>query len=222
MNMGYITTMKKILIVLLTMFCSPVGGVDYQKRNFTLLEGQDEFRLVGLNLQSRKTRAFRLLLPSKVFGSGKKIDNICPQYNTHGFHNVGSKKLDAVLGGVLKGKGDEFIKVARKYDICPVFFAAVSIHETGNGSSEHARFKRNVFGLYNSRSKQFYSFSTVEESIEFAGSRLAGSIYRGRGLTTISSIQRVYCPIKATNDPKGVNRHWTPGVIKWMSEINEA
>jgi hypothetical protein len=124
-------------------------------------------------------------------------------------------RLDEEFGGVLKGKGHKFVQEARKNGICPIFLAAVSMHESANGRSEFARTKNNVFGIF--LNGKYHKFASVDECIEFTAKLLAGRIYARN--PTIQGVQRIYCPVGAKNDPKGLNKYWLSGVMAKMQTL---
>lgn len=137
-------------------------------------------------------------------------------YNVKGKSVVLSHWLNNHLGGVLSGKGDFIIKIAKEKDICPVFLAAVAMHESANGTSKIAKEKRNVCGIMIS-GKTFKTFDTVEDSLSYTANLLSGKIYKN--CKTVADIQRKYCPVGVKNDPKGLNVHWKTGVVKYMKRI---
>lgn len=152
--------------------------------------------------------------PAPMSGVPAKPIKISGSYNFRKPAIITSYALDAVLGGELSGLGSVFIEEARKNKICPLFLAGVAVHESGNGTSEICRNKKNAFGTYNSKKKVYYSYGSVRESVIAAAANIGGSTYRK--CQTISGVHSVYCPIDAANDPKHLNHHWTNGVVTHM------
>lgn len=96
-------------------------------------------------------------------------------------------------GYPLEGLGETFLKVGSAYDVDPYVLAAMATQESGRGV--HQANSYNVFGLTNGGlSNGFKAFSSYEESISFAAKTLAGPIYLGSGMTSLSQIGPVYCP----------------------------
>ncbi|WP_316570346.1 glucosaminidase domain-containing protein [Neobacillus sp. YIM B06451] len=130
--------------------------------------------------------------------------------------NIDSSTLNQRLGGVLENTGEFFVEAGRKYEISPALLAAISIHETGNGTSNAARFKFNVAGMMGKDGLKTYS--SVKESI-FDMARNLRQNYLDKGKLTISQIGAKYAPIGAANDPTNLNNHWVKGVNKQFATL---
>lgn len=92
---------------------------------------------------------------------------------------------------------------------------SISRHETGKWTSKAFLEKNNMGGIMCSTGLRVYA--TQDEGIDAFVSLLKNR-YFDRGLDTIEKIQPVYCPIGASNDPKGVNQYWLPNVTKYYNE----
>jgi hypothetical protein len=134
------------------------------------------------------------------------------------FQETDVSLLNSKLEGVLQGKAEVFIEAGKKYGIYPAFLAAVSMHETGNGASNAARFKNNVAGMMGKNGLR--SYDSVEDSI-FDMARNLRQNYLDEGKLTIAQIGAKYAPIGAANDPTGLNNHWVNGVQGYMSKITK-
>jgi hypothetical protein len=55
-------------------------------------------------------------------------------------------------------------------------------------------------------------FNSVEESIDYMARNLARRNGYYRNASSIPQVGRVYAPIGARNDPRGLNRHWIPNI----------
>lgn len=138
------------------------------------------------------------------------------------------KDLDKLLGGVLKGHGKTIIKTAKRYKLSPTFLAALCAHESANGTSAYARQCNNVSGqlTYSKSAKKWVPipFPSVEACLERTAKNLHDN-YTTQGRVTITQIQKKFCPIitdktnKGFNDPKNVNRHWTSGLVRWLTRF---
>ncbi len=159
---------------------------------------------------------------NRVSQSSKSLElkYVTPDFDVRTMHEVSGDKLDKILGGVLRGKGHVFVEAGRKHGVSPIFLASIAIHESGNGTSDAARDKRhNPVGAL-VEGKYHRSFDCVEDAIEFMANSLENSShYLRRGNYTVGQIQKVYCPVGAKNDPKGLNKHWLGGVVDWMNKI---
>lgn len=95
--------------------------------------------------------------------------------------------LDLGLRGNLKGLGWDFVNAGIKYNIDPLFLAAISAQESGWGQYDHGN--NNIFGI-SSGAKYFSSYS---ECIYYTA-ELLSTYYVGEGLYTPRLIQPKYCP----------------------------
>lgn len=86
---------------------------------------------------------------------------------------------------------------------------AISKHETGRWTSKAYKEYNNFGGLMTS--KGLKKFNNYEEGLN-AFVKLLKNRYYSKGLTTIESIQKVYAPVGAKNDPKNLNSNWVSGV----------
>ncbi|WP_059172700.1 glucosaminidase domain-containing protein [Bacillus sp. FJAT-27445] len=129
---------------------------------------------------------------------------------------IDAPTLDRRLGGVLEKSGEFFVEAGRKYQISPALLAAISIHETGNGTSNAARFKFNVAGMMGKDGLKTYP--SIRDSI-FDMARNLRQNYLDKGKLTISQIGAKYAPIGAANDPTNLNNHWVKGVNKQFAAL---
>lgn len=129
---------------------------------------------------------------------------------------MGGDNLNSHLKGVLQNTGHLFAEAGKKYNIDPALLAAISIHETGNGTSNAARFKFNVAGMMGKNGLK--SYSSIEESI-FDMARNLRQNYLDKGKITIVQIGAKYAPIGAANDPTQLNHHWVTGVQRYFDTL---
>jgi hypothetical protein len=125
--------------------------------------------------------------------------------------------LNPHLKGVLQNAGRYFTEAGEKYGINPALLAAISIHETGNGTSNAARFKFNVAGMMGKNGLKTYS--SIQESI-FDMARNLRQNYLDKGKLTIAQIGAKYAPIGADNDPNQLNNHWVTGVQRYFDTLS--
>ena len=97
-----------------------------------------------------------------------------------------------------------------------ILLVAISKHETGNWTSELYKNSNNFGGLYNGKEEKFYSYSNKEQGLQ-AFVNLLKNNYFGKGLKSIEEIGNKYCPVGASNDPKGVNVNWIPKVTLYYN-----
>jgi Mannosyl-glycoprotein endo-beta-N-acetylglucosaminidase len=122
---------------------------------------------------------------------------------------ISASELNSHLKGVLTNAGDAFVAAGEKYQISPALLASISMHETGNGTSNAAKYKYNVAGMMGKNGLKTYD--SIQESI-FDMARNLRQNYLDKGKLTIAQIGAKYAPIGASNDPTNLNHHWVNGV----------
>ncbi|WBW95026.1 glucosaminidase domain-containing protein [Oceanirhabdus sp. W0125-5] len=124
-------------------------------------------------------------------------------------------KLESYFKGALKGTGKYFIKFGEKYEIDPLFVAAIAVHETGNGESYAIKYLNNPGGIMNHETNwsTLVKFTSLETGIKRMFDNLKKN-YFDKGLDSVSEIGNKYAPIGALNDPKNKNKYWIPNVTK--------
>lgn len=95
---------------------------------------------------------------------------------------------------------------------------AISKHETGNWSSKIYKERHNFGGII--RNGRFESYENNEKGIEDM-IHVLRDYYFAKGKTTLETIQKSYCPVGASNDPKGLNSYWLPRVTQYYNEYIE-
>lgn len=117
--------------------------------------------------------------------------------------------LDMFLGGVLKGKGEQFIAAQEKHGVNASFLIGIAKLESGNGSSDFAVNLNNIAGMRNKNG--YMHFKSVDECIDRMAENLKRN-YVDDGLTKISQIHKRYA-----EDPS-----WAKLVTAKMSELYTA
>lgn len=91
------------------------------------------------------------------------------------------------------------------------------MHETGDGTSSAFRNKKNAMGI--SDAKGVLQMPSVRSGIFRMAKVLGGKAhYKGRSLREIA---KVYAPVGAQNDPRGLNGGWLGGVAAKLKMINK-
>lgn len=145
--------------------------------------------------------------------------DVSKNYVTTKNSGITAWRLNQHLGGVLKNKGEIFIEAGKKYGVDPLFLAALTIHESGNGKSRFSREYNNTCGLlFKDKPRKFKS---VKECIFFCAERLH-KYYHKEGKVTVTQVGLKYCPPICHNDPSGLNRHWAGGIVKHMEKLQLA
>ena len=122
--------------------------------------------------------------------------------------------------GVLSNSADAILKIATEHHIDPVLFAAITLHETGNGTSNAVRSYNNPGGMMNPKTNwsTLIRYPSLEAGLRSTAKTLDRLVNKG-GLKTVESLGRVYAPIGAANDPTGLNRHWPSRVTQYINEL---
>lgn len=95
-----------------------------------------------------------------------------------------------------------------------ILVIAISKHETGRWTSKAFKNMNNFGGIMCSTGLK--SYNSYNEGLD-AFVKLLKNYYFNKGLNTIEKIGAIYCPIGASNDPAGVNKHWIPNVTKYYN-----
>lgn len=136
----------------------------------------------------------------------------------------GQPQQASVLGNLpqpLKPYAKAFEEAGVKYGVPPALLAAISMHETGGGTSSAFRNKNNAMGISDSSGP--IQVAKVEDSIE----RMANLLGRGinqntgpyAGVKTVEDIGRIYAPVGASNDPRNLNPAWSQGVTSQLQKL---
>jgi hypothetical protein len=125
-----------------------------------------------------------------------------------------------VFQSKLAGTEPIFVAAANKYGLAPGLLMAISMHETGRGTSEAVKNYNNPGGLMDPKTdwQTLQKFPTIEAGIDAMAKNLKEN-YIDKGLTTIAQIQEKYAPIGSKNDPKGLNKDWTAGVTAFRNQL---
>lgn len=119
----------------------------------------------------------------------------------------------------LQPYGQTFLEAGQQTGVDPALLAAISMHETANGTSSAFRNKNNAMGISNASGP--IAFNTVEESIFQQARTLARPTGPYAGKTTIAEIGSVYAPVGAGNDPFSLNQYWTKGVTNFYQKLTK-
>lgn len=156
--------------------------------------------------------------PLPKFAPYRPVD-VSKNYVTTKNSGITAWRLNQHLGGVLKNKGEVFVKAGLKYGVDPLFLAALATHESGRGSSKFSKQYNNVCGLlFKDKPRKFKS---VDECIFFCAERL-NRYYHREGKVTVEQVGNKFCPIGVKNDPQKINRHWVPKIVTYMKQIQLA
>ncbi|WP_311080963.1 peptidoglycan DD-metalloendopeptidase family protein [Paenibacillus polymyxa] len=129
---------------------------------------------------------------------------------------ISAEQLNKKLGGVLAGKGAQFVQAGLQFGIDPAALAAISMHETGNGTSPAVRNRHNVGGMMGANG--LMNFASIDDGITAMARNLKVN-YADQGIDTIEGVQRKYAPVGARNDPDNLNNNWSKGVVKFMNDL---
>jgi hypothetical protein len=123
----------------------------------------------------------------------------------------------------LKPFAKDFEVAGAKYGVAPNILAAISMHETGNGTSSAFRNKNNAMGISNASGP--VEVGSVAESIDKMARLLGKGINEGTGpyanVKSIADIANIYAPLGAGNDPRNLNQFWTQGVTSNIQKLSK-
>lgn len=152
---------------------------------------------------------------SKINEKEAEDENRAPSSNKDFVDNFNA--IDRIKDGVFAGKGELIASIADEYGIDPYLLSAIMVHETGYGTSKAVRNQNNPGGIMGSNGLK--SYSSLEEGIR-ANAKLLKEKYINDGLDTIAKIQKRYCPVGASNDPKGLNKYWLSSVLDYYNRFS--
>ncbi len=169
--------------------------------------------LFGWDIQNVAYKPMTENLSDLSLSDGQPLDEI------RGTFGVSAEYLESRLPGPLKKYSHSFVGHGQRYEINPIFLAAIARHETGNGTSRVFRTKNNAMGVSNRDGARY--MKSVDYSIEYMAKRLASPTGYYRKCHTIEQFADVYAPskVKVKNDPTGLNRHWPSKVRYYMNEM---
>ena len=135
-----------------------------------------------------------------------------------GFREVDVNRLRSQLPPQAQHLAQAFVDSGRRHNVDPLVLAAISKHETGNFTSSAFRNKNNAMGISNSRgpTQQPSHEASVDRMARLLGSTTSGPY---RNAQTIGQVARIYAPIGAENDPRGLNNHWAGGVSRFADDF---
>jgi hypothetical protein len=112
-----------------------------------------------------------------------------------------------------------FAEAGRLYGVDPRLLAAISMHETGNGTSSLFVKHNNAMGVATGVGNGYQSFTKPEVSILKMARILGSKSGPYAGANTIAGIASIYAPEGATNDPKKLNDQWPSAVAKYYRAL---
>jgi hypothetical protein len=127
------------------------------------------------------------------------------------------------LPDALRPYTKDFETAGAKYGVAPNILAAISMHETANGTSSAFRNKNNAMGISDASGP--VEVASVAESIDKMARLLGKGINEGTGpyanVKSIEDIANIYAPPGAGNDPRNLNQFWTQGVTSNIQKLSE-
>lgn len=94
---------------------------------------------------------------------------------------------------------------------------SISRHETGFWTSQNFLNKNNFGGIMCNDGTKIVTYNNYEEGLN-AFIKLLKNYYFAKGLNSIEEIGKIYCPVGAANDPKGLNKYWIGNVTKFYND----
>lgn len=117
----------------------------------------------------------------------------------------------------MQGDAQNFVNAGKKYGVDPRFLAAISMNETGNGTSSAYRNKHNAMGISGTTGPK--RFASTADSIDKMARTLAKPDGYYKGKNTIAGIANIYAPVGAHNDPHNLNSGWKSAVTRNFAKL---
>ena len=131
-------------------------------------------------------------------------------------------------GGKLEGRANDFMNICKfsEVNLDPLLLWSITIHETGSGHSQAIKQLNNVGGIFYGNSLMNYKSvyrGIVDMALQLRYNgyydNVEGFYTNNTTDTTIEQLGAIYCPVGASNDPTGLNKHWIPTVKKHYKEL---
>lgn len=160
-----------------------------------------------------------IVTPEQASVHSFTLEETSPISDIRGQFAISEGYLASRLPGPLKKHAGSFVRHGSKYGMNPLFLAAISIHETGRGTSSAFRNRLNAMGISSSSGPR--TMKSVDYSIEYMAKRLASPTGYYKNCHTVEQFADVYAPskVRVKNDPTGLNRHWPSKVRYYMNEM---
>ncbi|WP_029083399.1 phage tail tape measure protein [Bradyrhizobium sp. th.b2] len=127
--------------------------------------------------------------------------------------------FDRVFAGTpLAGKYDQIVDAAKANGISPSLLAGVMAQESGKGKFLSGN---NPGGIMDPATgwKTKMQFNSLDAGIDQTAKSVAKNWNAAGG--DLGKMGSKYAPIGAANDPRGLNRHWVPGVQSFMNQMGD-
>lgn len=137
---------------------------DLIRQHHEIMEMEEHIRSL------EKILGYQAEMYRQVVLEGRGID-----FNLNRPSGLSPEALEYVLKRGMKGSGSDFIRLEKEHGVNAVAIAAISIHETGWGTSYLSRNKNNYFGwsaYTHDPIRSAASFSSRSHSIAYVGERI--------------------------------------------------
>lgn len=124
------------------------------------------------------------------------------------------QKTISSLGSIENDIYNKSIEVGLTHEQA-ILVVSISKHETGNWTSNAFINKNNFGGVMCNSGLKVYD--TYDDGLT-GFVNLLKNRYFDKGLNTIEKIGAVYCPVGASNDPKGLNQYWIPTITQFYND----
>ncbi|WP_439357754.1 phage tail tape measure protein [Bradyrhizobium sp. DASA03007] len=117
-------------------------------------------------------------------------------------------------GTPLAGKYDSVVAAARRAGVSPALLASVMAQETGRGKHMLGNNPGGIMGKGG-----LMQFGDLDAGIDRTALAVAKNYNAAGG--DLAKMRDRYAPLGASNDPRGLNGSWLPGVQKFMGEMGD-
>ncbi|MDE6250143.1 MAG: glucosaminidase domain-containing protein [Alphaproteobacteria bacterium] len=119
------------------------------------------------------------------------FSDIDPDIFHQAFNKTIARRLNSKIPSKLQDMGQVFLEEAQKNQINPFISAAISMYESGRGTSQLARTRNNIAGL--GGPGKWITFETVPDSIAKQANVLSGNVAKGRTTLNKLACSGAYC-----------------------------
>jgi hypothetical protein len=136
-----------------------------------------------------------------------------------GYSSTDLASFQAALPAYMQPYAQDYIDAGQKYNIDPVLLAAITEEESGISKPSYAFSARNNAMGISPNDGSPRTFSSVDDSINYAARILTNPNGAYANDYTIGQLWYTYSPPDAHNDPNDTNKDWGPAVATFYSNL---
>lgn len=215
---------KKSLVAAMFLASSLVPHTNYRPsfKTQSVLNEKVSVAVSGIKKVISRKMPTKKVAPKQVTASNLKLiteeftenpKELCSRFNELLLDNEKGKNL-------LNNKGQDFIRIARKYNVDPVVLMSIALHESARGTSDVAKLRHNVGGVALNKKGlkgvyRFKLYNRVEDCIDQMAETL--SIHNNKSnIQTVKELAKAgkYCGKKEAKE-------WIKGVMFYVKRLKD-